>query len=145
MADQLDKLTDFIAITGADTDAAKQYLEFADYDLESAVTLFLEGGGGGSTAARTAPAVGSGAPDARSAAGTHGAPAATNNDFEFEDDDAALSRRLQEEEYQAAATSEERVRDTIAPVRETLVEPEYRKFIMFQQHVTALQLLGWYT
>lgn len=137
MSDQLDKLTDFIAITGSDTDSAKQYLEFADYDLESAVTLFLEGGGGGTAA--SALAAGHGTPGARSAAGTHGAPRATGHeheDEEFEDEDAALSRRLQEEEYQAAAASvEERVRDTIAPVRETLVEPEYRKYFCFQQEL----------
>lgn len=58
MAASSDKVSEFIAFTGAGIDEAQSFLEMAGGELQQAVNLFMElqgGGGGGSPARRPAP------------------------------------------------------------------------------------------
>lgn len=100
-----DLVAQFCAISAADAEVARQYLEVADGDLESAITLFLESGGASIESQRHAA-------DSRHSSTT------TPGDEE-------LSRRLQEEEYSINRQQEGPVRERIQPITERLVEPEF--------------------
>lgn len=124
MADGItDLIAQFITVTGADTASATSYIEFSDYDLETAITFYLESGGA---------SIGS------QYGGREPRDIVDENDSAGEEDDAALSRRLQEEEYRDSAGDHlGTVREAIAPVTETLVNPEYGGF-NFGGHINNL-------
>lgn len=111
--DHSEAVAQFCAITEADAATAEQYLTIADQNLESAITLFLEGGGASLASQQDAIDLTS----TRNSS-SEPVPGAT------EEDDIALSRRLQEEEYSG---STEGVREAIRPVTETLVDPMFGK------------------
>jgi UBX domain-containing protein 7 len=103
-----DAVEQFCAVTAAEPELARQYLEVADGNLESAITLFLESGGASIESQRHA-------------AESRGSSTDTPGDEE-------MSRRLQEEEYGSGMQSQqegEQVRERIQPVTERLVEPQY--------------------
>lgn len=114
--DQSELVEQFCAITASDKETAEQYLTIADQNLETAVTLFLEGGGqsfaGQQQSSQSNAGSGTGTP-VSSAFGVGG----------IEEDDEALVRRLQQEEYNNV--DNDGVREAIQPVTETLVEPGY--------------------
>lgn len=103
----------FCAITAADSDTANRYLVVADQDLETAVTLFLEGGGASIASQEDAVT--------RTSSGNISGGGS-------EDEDEALSRRLQQEEYNGNNSASGEVREAIRPVRETLVQPGFNPF-----------------
>ena len=132
--DQSELVAQFCAITAADADTAERYLAVADQDLETAVTLFLEGGG--ASIASQENAVTSQQQRTSRDSSTHdSASAGPRGDSNYnsasvtdEEDDAALSRRLQQEEYNSSNGGSDDVREAIRPVTETLVHPGYGQF-----------------
>lgn len=118
--DSSDLVAQFCSITESDPETAEQYLALADRNLETAITLFIEGGSvpitdqeySTSAASRLSPGAATG-----------------GGDLTDISDDAALSRRLQQEEY--ANNSSDNVREAIKPVTETLVESSYGRSLYF--------------
>lgn len=120
-------IAQMVAFTDTTPDRAQQYLQVTDGDVEQAVSLFFESGGGDlggtTTTSAAAPAVASGSgaaedpisidedemADVRQPRSTGGA-----------EDDEAMARRLQEEMY-GATGQEEDIRAPIARQTETLV------------------------
>lgn len=121
--DHSEAVAQFCAITEADAATAEQYLTIADQNLESAIALFLEGGGVSLASQQDVI-------DLTSTRNSSSEPMTGA----IEEDDIALSRRLQEEEYSGSA---EGVREAIRPVTETLVDP---MFGMTPQELEALNL-----
>lgn len=104
-----DEIAQFCAVTAADSELAKQYLDVADGDLESAITLFLESGGVSIESQRQV--------------------VESRNSLSDDSGDVEMSRRIQEEEYRSEAhgshQEDEQVRERIQPVTERLVEPSF--------------------
>lgn len=131
--DDSETVTQFCAITASDPATAQQFLAIADQNLETAISLFFEGGGASlpnqqdaidSTNPRNQPSTGE----------SHGGGAPDSTGF----DDAAFSRRLQEEEY---GNNTDGVREAIRPVTETLVDPVYGKFLFRIRSSTSQSFL----
>lgn len=105
--DHSELVATFCSITAASSETAEQFLIIADNNLEQAVTLFLESGGGGSAGAPSFDQHQSVAPSVEG--------------------DEELVRRLQQEEYARAGSDSNQVREAIAPVTETLVDTSYQR------------------
>ncbi|KAI8393388.1 uncharacterized protein BYT42DRAFT_541665 [Radiomyces spectabilis] len=99
------KITDFCAVTGASTEVAENYLQIADGDVETAVTLYLESGDGASQPVPTATET-----DTRQ----------STPSWQMEDSsmltDEELARQFQQEEEER----QQRVRAPIAPKHDIL-------------------------
>ena len=101
-----DQIDSFIAITNAETaDLAREFIEMAGGDLETAISLFFEHGGNKQL---------SGASTSNTGTGNTGF-----NSGNTEEDDAELARRLQREAYEAG---EDNVRPPDQARHETLTE-----------------------
>lgn len=105
-----ESISQFCAVTQADPETARRYLEVAGNEIETAITLYLESGG--------API--------NSPGNNEPLSPVPNEGFVDHDEDMDLVRRLQEEEYRK--TNDDGVREAIRPVTETLVDPMFGKF-----------------
>lgn len=120
-------IAQMVAFTDTTPDRARQYLQVTDGDVEQAVSLFFESGGGDlggttQTSAATNHAVaGSGvAQDPISIDDDEDVPVSHPRPTVDAEDDEAMARRLQEEMY-GGAGQEEDIRAPIARQAETLV------------------------
>ncbi|ANB11941.1 Ubx5p [Sugiyamaella lignohabitans] len=138
--DHSDEIAAFCAVTAADPESAQQYLAVADYDLDTAVTLFLEAGGPSiesqhRAASSTNVAGGAGGTGSGAASVHSPDPMDSGINNTNDEDEEAFVQRLQEEEYAQAGnggggtggfgSGNDEVRERIRPVTERLVDPGF--------------------